>query len=63
MYQQVNLLLQKDIYPSHMKSWMIRKFQWNIIVRERKFLHHLNIENVTDADYMHAKKKLLKILK
>ena len=60
MYQQVNLLLQKDIYPSHMKSWMMRKFQWNIIARERKFLHHLNIENVTDADF---KKKLLKILK
>ena len=44
--------LRKVVYRY---GWF-RKIQWNIVTWERRFYSHLNTEDITDADYAHAKR-------
>ena len=47
------LLLQKGVYPYEcMDDWEKSK---KIITYKRRFLRSLIMEDITDADYMHAK--------
>ena len=48
------LLLRKDIYPyKYMDDW--EKFNETSLSEKEDFHSHLNMEDVTDADYAHAK--------
>ena len=50
-----NLLLWKSVYPyEYMNDW--GKFNWTSLPRKEDFYFHLNMEDVTDADYAHAKR-------
>ena len=57
------LLFQKGVYPyEYMYDW--EKFNKTSLPEKEDFYSHLNMEDVTDADYAHAKKKeFVKILK
>ena len=49
------LLLRKGVYPyEHMDDW--EKFNETLLPEKEYFYSHLNMEDITDADYMHAKR-------
>ena len=48
------LLLQKDVYPyEYMDNW--ENFNETSLPEIENFYSHLNMEDITDADYAHAK--------
>ena len=49
------LLFRKDIYPyEYMDDW--EKFNKSSLPQKEEFYSNLNIEDITDANYMHAKR-------
>ena len=49
------LLFQKDVYPyKHMDDW--EKFDETPILEKEDFCSHLNMDDITDADYVLAKR-------
>ena len=49
------LLLRKGVYPyEYMVDW--EKFNETLLLEKENFHSHLSIEDVTDADYAHAKR-------
>ena len=49
------LLLQKGVYSyEHMNDW--RKFNETSLREKEEFYSHLNIDNISDADYTNAKR-------
>ena len=49
------LLLQKSVYPGeYMDDW--EKFDETSLPEKEDFYSHLNMEDITDADYAHAKR-------
>ena len=49
------LLLQKGVYPyEHMNDW--EKFNETSLPEKKCFYSHLNMGDITDADYMHGKR-------
>ena len=49
------LLLWKDVYPyEYMDDW--EKFSETPLPEREDFYSHLNMEDITDADYVHAKR-------
>ena len=56
------LLLRKGIYSyGYMGDW--EKFNETILPKKEKAYSNLNMEDVTDADYMHKRKEFVKTLK
>ena len=54
------LLLRKGVYPDeYMNEW--KKFNETTLPENEQFYSNLNIEDITDANYMHAK-EFVKIL-
>ena len=54
------LLLRKDVYLyEYMGEW--EKFNETKLPEKEEFYSNLNMEDITDADYMHAKKSLQKL--
>ena len=52
---QFILLLQKGVYPyEYMDDW--EKFNETTLPEKEDFYSHLNIEDISDADYAHAKR-------
>ena len=48
------LLLRKGVYPyDYMGNW--EKFNGKTLPEKEEFYTSLNMEDITDADYMHAK--------
>ena len=55
------LLLRKGVYPyEYMDNW--KKFNETSVPEKGDFYSHLNMEDITDVDYTHAK-EFIKILK
>ena len=55
------LLLKKGFYPyEYMDEWV--KFNKTMLPEKEEFYSNLNMEDITDADYMHAK-RIVKTLK
>ena len=53
-YSKFILLLRKDVYPyEYMDDW--EKFNETSLTEKEDFYSHLNIEDICDADYTHAK--------
>ena len=52
----ISLFLQKGVYPyEYMDDW--EKFNETSLLDEKEdFYSHLNVEDITDADYAHAKR-------
>ena len=49
------LLLQKGVYPyAYLNDW--EKFNQTSLPEKEDFYSHLNMEDITDADYAHAKR-------
>ena len=49
------LLLRKDISPyEYMYDW--EKFYERLLPEKEDFYSHFNMEDITDADYTHAKR-------
>ena len=49
------LLLQKGVYPhEYMDDW--KKINKTSLPEKEDFYSHLNMEDITDADYAHAKR-------
>ena len=49
------LLLRKGVYPyEYMDDW--EKFNETTLPEKEEFYSNLNMEDITDADYMHAKR-------
>ena len=49
------LLLREGVYPyKYMDDW--KKFNETSLPEKEDFYSHLNMENITDADYAHAKR-------
>ena len=49
------LLLRKGVYPyEYMNDW--EKFNETLLPEKEDFYSHLNMEDITDEDYMHANK-------
>ena len=49
------LLLRKGVYPyEYMADW--EKFSETLLPEKEDFYSHLNMEDITDADYVHAKR-------
>ena len=49
------MLLQKGVYPhEYMDDW--EKFNKTSLPDKEYFYSHLNMEDITDADYAHAKR-------
>ena len=54
------LLLRKGVYPyEFMDDW--EKFDETSLPEKEDFYSHLNMEDITDADYAHAKKSLKRL--
>ena len=52
------MLLRKDVYLyEHMDDW--EKFNGTKLPEKEEFYRNVNLEDITDADYMHAKRLLL----
>ena len=52
---QFILLLRKGVYPyEHMDEW--EKFTETTLPEKEEFYSNLNIEDIADTDYMHAKR-------
>ena len=48
-------MLQKGVYPcKYMDNW--EKFNEILLPEKEDFYSHLNMEDITDADYAHAKR-------
>ena len=48
-------MLQKGVYPyEYMDDW--EKFNKTSLPEKEDFYSHLNMEDITDADYVHAKR-------
>ena len=48
-------MLRKDVYPyEYMHSW--KRFDETLLPKKEDFYSNLNMEDITDADYKHAKK-------
>ena len=48
-------MLRKDVYPNeYIDDW--KKFNKASLPEKEDFYSHLNMEDITDADYAHAKK-------
>ena len=48
-------MLQKDVYPyEYMDDW--EKFNKTLLPEKEDFYSHLNMEDITDADYAHSKR-------
>ena len=48
------LLLRKGVYPyEYMDEW--EKFNETLVPEKEEFYSNLNMEDITDPDYMHAK--------
>ena len=48
-------MLQKIVYPyEYMDDW--ENFSESSLPEKEDFYSHLNMENITDADYAHAKR-------
>ena len=55
-------MLQRGVSPyEYMDYW--KKFNETSLPEKGDFQSHLNMEDITDADYAHAKKKFIKISK
>ena len=55
------MLLRKGVYPyEYMDSW--EKFDENSLPPKKDFYSELNLEDIRDSDYEHAKKVFKKIL-
>ena len=53
------MLLQKGVCPfEYMNDW--KKFNETLLSEKEDFYSMLNMENITDADYAHAKKRVSK---
>ena len=39
----------------HMSTWMIGKIHWTSLPEKEDFYSNLNMKDITDTDYMHAK--------
>ena len=52
------LLFRKDVYPYEYIDW--KKFNETLLL-EIDFYSHLNMEDITDVDYTHAKRSLYRI--
>ena len=49
------LLPRKSVYPyEHMDEW--EKFNETTLPEKEEFCSNLNVEDITDADYVHAKR-------
>ena len=49
------MLLRKSVYPNeYMNCW--EKFNEIILAEKEEFYSNLNMEDITAADYMHAKR-------
>ena len=49
------MLLRKGVYPyEYMDDW--EKFNETTLPEKEEFYSNLNMEDITDADYMHAKR-------
>ena len=49
------MLLGKGVYPyKYIDSW--EKFDKNILLPKEAFYSNLNLDNISDEDYMHAQK-------
>ena len=49
------LILRKGVYPyEYMDSW--QRFDETLLPDKEDFYSNLNMENITDSDYKHAKK-------
>ena len=49
------MLLRKGVYPyEHMDNW--EKFNEKTLPEKEEFCSNLNMEDITDADYTHAKR-------
>ena len=48
------MFLRKDVFL--MSTWMNGKSLMKQHYQKKKFYSNLNIDNITDADYMHAKR-------
>ena len=49
------MLLRRGVYPyEHMDDW--EKFNEATLPEEEEFYRNLNMEEITDADYMHGKR-------
>ena len=49
------MLLGKGVYPyEYIDSW--EKFDKNILLPKEAFCSNLNLDNISDEDYMHAQK-------
>ena len=49
------LLLRKGVYPyEYINEW--KKFNETLLPEKEEFYSNLNMESITDADYMHAKR-------
>ena len=63
-YNDINkfiLLFRKSVYPyDYIDEW--KKFNETTLPKKEKFYSNLNMEDITDADYMHAK-EFVKTLK
>ena len=56
------LLLRKGVYPyQYMDSW--ERFDETSLPYKKEFYSSLNMEEITDVDYRHAKKGMEKLLK
>ena len=48
-------MLQKDVFPyEYIDDW--EKFNKTSLLEKEDFYSHLNVKDITDADYVHAKK-------
>ena len=48
-------LFQKGVYPLRIHGWL-KKFNQTLLPERKYFYNHLNMEDITDADYIHTKK-------
>ena len=49
------MLLRKGVYPyEYMDEW--EKFNETSLPEKEEFYRNLNMEDITDSDYMHAKR-------
>ena len=49
------MLLRKGVYPyEYMDEW--EKFNQSSLTEKEKFYSNINMEDIADVDYMHAKR-------